>query len=857
MTAPALGRLEVERQSSPLSIDVRRPRFSWTIVDAPHGSVQTSYRVVVEDRRRSVVWDSGVQTGGDPSAVADHDLALTSLSDWTWTVRVDIESPEGQHALEGRSSFGTGALTPPDAVSGTWDGSHWIAGAGGPAIAAPLIRLPFVLDRPVVHARLAIAAGGYAATTVNGAPASDDRLSPGLTDFEDRVHYAVHDVTGLLVEGKNVLAFALGRGFYGMTTENTWNWHRAPWHDEPCVRGVLVAEHADGATRVVTGAAGRTARGGTRADSLYEGEVFDARQDEAQWRLAGFDDAAWEAATIVDGPRGRLVARPYPGIRVTETLAPVTSTAHGEGSFVLDFGRQVAGWTRIELPEATPEGADVTLTHAERLVHGRPAVFTPFSAGELQEDHYTTAGGAATWEPSFGYKGFQYVGVEGWPGSLEPASITARVAHSDLERRARFACSDELLTWMHEAAVQTMLNNLHHIPTDTPVFEKNGWTGDARLAADMMVRDLDSVALLEDWCRTLSDSRDATGRPALIAPTPDWHWPDHMESPPWHAAYVMVPWQIYRATGDAGVLREHVAGIFRYVRLEHALAVDGISTTGLGDYLAPDKPGNPDEDLRVCATASVYDCTLVAAQIADLLGDGAAADEMRGRARIIRAAFVREFFDPRSGSIRDSIAGFRQTHNILALRSGLVPPGEDVRVAKALAHDVTENRGGHLWVGALGVRRALQVLDAYGFEEIAFRAATKTDPPSWGNWRAQGATTMWEYWDDARSRNHYFFGTVDDWLFSNVAGIAASEPGYRRVSVQPRHLARLEWAEAEIETVRGPLAVAWRRDGESGVLSLRVPVGTTADVMLPGAGARSVASGRTELGFTLGGGRTT
>ncbi|MGH3398425.1 MAG: hypothetical protein ACRDPO_27435, partial [Streptosporangiaceae bacterium] len=42
-----------------------------------------------------------------------------------------------------------------------------------------------------------------------------------------------------------------------------------------------------------------------------------------------------------------------------------------------------------------------------------------------------------------------------------------------------------------------------------------------------------------------------------------------------------------------------------------------------------------------------------------------------------------------------------------------------------------------------------------------------------GQWFLQcGATTMWEAWEDsscdsARSRDHAFMGTVDDWLFSN------------------------------------------------------------------------------------------
>ncbi len=51
-----------------------------------------------------------------------------------------------------------------------------------------------------------------------------------------------------------------------------------------------------------------------------------------------------------------------------------------------------------------------------------------------------------------------------------------------------------------------------------------------------------------------------------------------------------------------------------------------------------------------------------------------------------------------------------------------------------------------------------------------------------------GATSMWEHWAlAARSRGHYFLGTVDDWFFHDVAGIEASQTtGYRDLTIAPR-----------------------------------------------------------------------
>ena len=83
------------------------------------------------------------------------------------------------------------------------------------------------------------------------------------------------------------------------------------------------------------------------------------------------------------------------------------------------------------------------------------------------------------------------------------------------------------------------------------------------------------------------------------------------------------------------------------------------------------------------------------------------------------------------------------------------------------------------------------MLTDYGYGDLAYLVATNPTAPGWGQWFLQcGATTMWEAWEDsscdtARSRDHAFMGTVDDWLFSGVAGISATSPAFRTVSIDP------------------------------------------------------------------------
>lgn len=789
-----LGSLRVDGRDAPLGV-AGRPRLSWVIESDEPGVHQTEARVTVRDAT-GTLWTGATTT--EQWILAPESADVTHL-DWT------VEARVADRWITGGSSFVTGLRD--------WTGAAWIGGEGA---AAPLLRGVFE-TAPAVRARLHLAAGGLAAAWINAEPVSDEVLGPSASDWMHRVRYSVTDVTHLIAGGTNVLALELGRGFYGITTPNVWGWHTAPWHGDPCVRALLIVEAADGTTtRFGTGDGFRWVSGPTLADSFYEGTLYDATADRPGWRTSGFDDGAWLPARPVAGPPGALEPRREPPIRIVETLQPASLERRGD-RIVATFPKQVAGWARIRTAGAKP----VLLRYGEKVdERGEVVAANALTEGRFQTDEIR--GDPGVWEPQFAYFGFQHVEVSG-----EVASIEARVLHNDVARTGRFTASLDLFGRVHEATVATVLNNLHHAPTDTPTYEKNGWTGDAALGAAMMLRSLDAAPLLEQWLDDLADSRAPDGRPALIAPDPGWCWEGQMASPPWNAAYVLVPWELYLHTGDRRILERHYGGMTRYVRLEHAESDGGLSASGLGDFLPPDTEGNPDEDLRLCGTAFVFHATTTLAAIARVLGRDADADEFDAAAGRIAEAFNAEWLTP--DGYRDAIGGRRQVHQVLALAFGLVPEPAVATVVGALVDDIRQ-RDDHLWVGALGTKHLLRVLTEHGHADLALRVATRTDAPSWGAWFETGATTMWEHWSNARSRDHYFLGTIDDWFFGDLAGVGILEPGYVRVAVDPVAPDGLDGVEATVGTPLGPLRVGWERDGDALLIRLRVPVGCTVEV---------------------------
>jgi len=111
---------------------------------------------------------------------------------------------------------------------------------------------------------------------------------------------------------------------------------------------------------------------------------------------------------------------------------------------------------------------------------------------------------------------------------------------------------------------------------------------------------------------------------------------------------------------------------------------------------------------------------------------------------------------------------------------------------------------------------------------------------------AQGATTMWELWDGyvagrgfgdpgMNSFNHYMFGSVGEWVWQYLVGLYPDEgkPGFGGFRVEPKPGPGLERVHGTYRSIRGPIEVDWRSEGDRLTLELSVPPNTSAQVTLP------------------------
>jgi alpha-L-rhamnosidase len=186
-----------------------------------------------------------------------------------------------------------------------------------------------------------------------------------------------------------------------------------------------------------------------------------------------------------------------------------------------------------------------------------------------------------------------------------------------------------------------------------------------------------------------------------------------------------------------------------------------------------------------------------------------------------------------------------QTVYALAIEWALLPTQEQREQAGRRLADLVRAAGFRIATGFVGTPLVTDALTSTGHVDVAYRLLLQTGCPSWLYPVTMGATTTWERWDsllpDGRvnggamtSFNHYALGAVADWLHQSVAGLAPAAPGYREILVRPQPSPALTSASARHLTPYGEARVAWERADGRFTLEVRVPVGASAHVYLPG-----------------------
>ncbi len=691
---------------------------------------------------------------------------------------------------------------------------------------APIFRKVFEVKKKIANATIYICGLGLFELKVNGYLPDDSVLNPANTQYTQTVLYRVFDVTQYIknnIDSKNTITVELGNGFFN-ENGGVWDWQRAPWREAPKLLLNLHLQYADKTEEwIVTDESWEvTLDGPTRANGIYQGETFDARRIARQM-------FAWKQAHITNAPKGKLKEQNMPPIRRIESFAPKRIQHMEDGTYLITVPEMIAGWAKIRFD--APFGNEIIISYNEQLNEKGYLQKLGKYEGEngewwpdyyIQQDTFISSGEKFEFEPKFSYKGFQYIQIENYKGNLSKEDVTIYAIANDVEIISDFSCSNPLINQLHKLMRRTLLNNFQGKPTDTPVWEKNGWLGDANCGLTTMLYNFDMRTYLTSFVDTMADCFHEFGIVPIMVPTSGW---GAYNSPVWNTFFVFAAEALYEYYGMKDYVKKLYPDLKAFAWKEIKAIEDNDwlwEKRGLSDWVAPlgkkDGPyvADPPEGAEICGSAFIYKMLKSMTYLARELGEEQDILEYEKVMEQIYTSFQEKFYRQEKGIYETNDwndigqrTKYRQTSNLVPLAFGLVPDAVKEKVVKNLVKDIIEKEY-HLDTGCTGTKFILPVLCDNGYVDVAYKILTQTTYPSWGFWIQKGATSAWEMWEStARSRNHYFLGTYDEFFYTHLAGISEIHNQYETFTIRPAINCGLTYVNAYVKTLNGKIVCNW------------------------------------------------
>lgn len=825
-------RLLCEYRKDPTGVDTAAPLLSW-YTDAPE---------IVTDAARITLWDNATgETLWSKTFQPDEGKAfyngapLQSGRTYHWQVTL---CRSGSESVSGEARFTMGLLP------GTLWQPRWV---GGIRIDAKcyLYRHEWTVSKPVRCAAAFVASPNYNVFTINGQKPDDSVLNNTFANYDKSLYYVTYNLTGLIQEGRNAIGVMTGLGWRSLREAEDG----IGWGDSLFALQVLMV-YTDGTEEWLYSDPDtwRCATDGPVVyNSIYNGEMYDARLEKPGWDMPGYDDSSWMDTVEKEPPEGRLLSQLLEPVRVVAELPVQEIISVADGSWTLDFGRNFAGWVRICLQGR--EGQQITITPAE-MIHSDGSADTTSLRNAHPVDTYICKGtGKEVWEPRFTYHGFRYAQIRGLEQKPVPGMFTGCMVRSGVERVGAFTSSDPVVQGFFDMVCQTEESNLHGVPTDCPQRdERLGWLN------DMTVRNegaLYGFRLYQLYAKWLRDIRDTQGRvTGAITDTAPFLRYGFRPADPVSGSFLMLPWNLYLHYGDDRVIRENYDANGRWVHYLLRNVRDGVVRfSSMGDWAAPvegtDHTSTGGGALSVItppllmSTGFLYHDCILMEKMAKVLGKTEDEQEWRQTAARVKDNFNRAFFHTEGQYYGEN----SQAANILPLQFDLVEKPYIPGVLANLCQDIRQN-GGHLTTGNICTRFGIEVLFRYGQADLAWHLLSQTEYPSWGYMLANGATTVWERWEklgsndfmaEMASMSHPMNGSAVVSLYKHLAGIQPDEqqPGWQHIVFKPCIPRNAPDAGAEVETVRGKVASCWRRTENRVEWDITIPARCTGTVWLP------------------------
>ena len=207
---------------------------------------------------------------------------------------------------------------------------------------------------------------------------------------------------------------------------------------------------------------------------------------------------------------------------------------------------------------------------------------------------------------------------------------------------------------------------------------------------------------------------------------------------------------------------------------------------------------------------------------------GLPTDKIEGFAKRLKRNFRKEY-------VCDGLVVKTQTALAMALQTGVLTNDESVNVYRDLI-DLIHGQDDHFRVGVVGYKYLFDTLVNHGDVDLCFKLITQKSFPSYGYWIEQGATTLWESFEEYEvidgkkmrkdgmkrilSFNHHFWGAILAWFYRNIGWLDVADS--KSVRIKPILIDGVN--SANIAYARGgkSISIDWERVNKH--ISLNVDV---------------------------------
>jgi len=764
--------------------------------------------------------------------------------------------------------------------------------------AVPHLRTSFKKqDKKIAKARIYTTARGIYELYLNGKRISEDLFNPGLTQYNKTHMYQTYDVTDL-IEKDNVLGALLAEGWWSgnitYSGEDYWNF----FGDRQSLLSQLIISYEDGSEQIITSNDKDWKyykEGPIKVGSFFQGEIYDARDEEAikGWTSADFDDHHWSSCVEIplqnttattgigydlDFSEMQLIGQMGTNVIPSMELTAQSVEEVRPGVFVYDMGQNMVGVPKIRLQQGN-KGSQITLRFAEVTYpnlkeYGDQVgmIMLENIRAALAQDLYIQKGGAETIQPRFTFHGYRFIEITGIEKALPLDHVKSIVISSVDQLTADYKTSDKNVNRLWDNIAWSTRANFLSIPTDCPQRnERMGWSGDINVFSKTATYMIDASQFLRRHLLAMREIQAVNGRFTDVAPVGGG-----FGGTLWGSAGVVVAWETYLQYGNTELLREHYPAMKRYVDfLESKQNEDGILDEGpLGDWLSPENSKN--DNTAMWNAYQVYDLEIIY-KSAEILGYTEDATKYKNKYTERKDFFNKTYFNPTTnqsisagfeafgfgpkpddftkptkGSIVDTQASYA-----IPLALNTYHPKNEKKAAEMLVNSINRPNRDDLGVlrpeyslmtGFIGTAAINEALSKNGYDATAYQLLLNDQYPSWLYPIVNGATTIWERLNSytvengfggnnsMNSFNHYSFGAIGAWMQNYSLGIQREpkEVAFKAIVLKPTPDPnnQLKWAEGHYDSMHGTIKSKWELKEDHTIYSISIPANTTATVYL-------------------------